>query len=115
MHVYMLSRFSHVRLLATLWLLCPWDSPGKNTGVGCHAVLQEVFLTQELNPHLLGVLHWQAGSLPLAPPKAMVKITSVPVNGTRLGQTQAIRPLLNIKDRTPSVARGRRQRTLVGN
>ena len=48
--------------------------------MGCHAVLQEVFLTQELNPHLLGVLHWQAGSLPLAPPKAMVKITSVPVN-----------------------------------
>ena len=35
----MLSRFSHVRLFATPWtvparLLCPWDSPGKNTGVG---------------------------------------------------------------------------------
>ena len=24
----------------------PWDSPGKNTGVGCHAHLQEIFLTQ---------------------------------------------------------------------
>ena len=23
-------------------LLCPWDSPGKNTGVGCHALLQDV-------------------------------------------------------------------------
>ena len=22
------------------WLLCPWDSPGKNTGMGCHALLQ---------------------------------------------------------------------------
>ena len=38
----MLSHFSRVWLLVTLWtivprLLCPWDSPGKNTGVGCHA------------------------------------------------------------------------------
>ena len=23
-----------------MWLLCPWDSPGKNTGVGCHFLLQ---------------------------------------------------------------------------
>ena len=29
------------------------DSPGKNTGVGCHALLQGIFLTQESNPHLL--------------------------------------------------------------
>ena len=41
-------------------ILCPWDSPGKNTGVGCHALLQGIFLTQESNPSLL---HWQAGSL----------------------------------------------------
>ena len=34
-------------------LLCPWDSPGKNTGVGCHALLQGIFPTQELNPGLL--------------------------------------------------------------
>ena len=27
-------------------LLCPWDSPGKNTGVGCHALLQGIFLSQ---------------------------------------------------------------------
>ena len=47
-------------------LLCPWDSTGMNTGVACHALLQEIFLTQVLNPHLLGLLHWQAGSLPLA-------------------------------------------------
>ena len=32
--------------------LCPWDSPGKNTGVGCHFLLQGVFLTQGLNPGL---------------------------------------------------------------
>jgi len=39
-------------------LLCPWDSLGKNTGVGCHALLQGLFLTWELNPHLLCLLHW---------------------------------------------------------
>ena len=34
-------------------LLYPLDSPGKNTGMGCHALLQGIFLTQGLNPHLL--------------------------------------------------------------
>ena len=34
-------------------LLCPWDSPGKNTGVGCHFLLQGIFLTQRWNPGLL--------------------------------------------------------------
>ena len=36
-------------------------SPGKNTGVGCHALLQGIFLTQGLN--LLCLLHWQVDSL----------------------------------------------------
>ena len=49
-------------------LLCPWDSPGKSTGVGCHALLQAVFLAPGSNPRPLSLLHWQAGSLPLAPP-----------------------------------------------
>ena len=30
-------------------LLCPWDSPGKNTRVGCHSLLQGIFLTQGSN------------------------------------------------------------------
>ena len=34
-------------------LLCPWDFPGKNTGVGCHFFPQGIFPTQELNPGLL--------------------------------------------------------------
>ena len=38
-------------------LLCPWDSPGKNARVGCCALLQGIFLTQGLNPHLLHLLH----------------------------------------------------------
>ena len=41
------------------------DSPGKYTGVGCHFLLQGIFLTQGSNPPLLHLLHWQAGSLPL--------------------------------------------------
>ena len=45
-----------------------WDSPGKNTGIGCHIPLQGIFLTQWSNPHLLGLLHWQADSLLLMPP-----------------------------------------------
>ena len=48
-------------------LLYPWDSQGKNTGLGCHVLLQGIFLTQELNLHLLRFLHWQVGSLSLVP------------------------------------------------
>ena len=48
--------------------LSPWDSPSKNTGVGCHFLLQGIFLTQGSNLHLLCLLHLQAASLPLVPP-----------------------------------------------
>ena len=51
--------FGPVRLFVTPWtpcaptrLLCPWDSPGKNTGVGCHFLLQGIFPTQGSNPGL---------------------------------------------------------------
>ena len=46
-------------------LLCPGDSPGKNTGVDSHFLPQEVFQTQGLNLHLLCLQHWQADSLPV--------------------------------------------------
>ena len=46
-------------------LLCPWNFPDKNTRVGCHFLLQGVFLIQALNPHLPPLLHWQVDSLPL--------------------------------------------------
>ena len=39
--------------------------PGENTGMGSHFLLQGIFLTQDLNLHLLCLLHWQADSLPL--------------------------------------------------
>ena len=44
------------------------DSPGENAGVGCHVLLQGIFLTQGSNLCLLCLLNWQAGSLPLALP-----------------------------------------------
>ena len=66
----------HAKLLQsslTLWPyglqparhLCPWDSLGKNTGVGCHAL--QIYKTQGLNLHLSCLLHWQVGSSPLVP------------------------------------------------
>ena len=54
-----------------LWsarLLCPWNSPVKNTEMGCHFLLQGIFPTQEARLCLLGLLHWQVCSLPLVPP-----------------------------------------------
>ena len=41
-------------------MLSPWDSPGQNTGVGSHSLLQGIFLTQELNlslPHCRQILY----------------------------------------------------------
>ena len=66
----LLSNRCHVWLfygLSPARLPSPWDFPGKNTGVGCHFFLQGIFLTQESNPHLLRLLHWQVDSLPLPP------------------------------------------------
>ena len=45
-------------------LLCPWDSPGKNTGAGCQFLLQGTFPTQGWNPHVLNLLHSKVNSLP---------------------------------------------------
>ena len=74
LHVCACCPFSHVQLRVTLGTVACQDalstglSPGKNTGVGCHAFLQGIFPTQKANPHLLCLLYWQAGSLPLPPP-----------------------------------------------
>ena len=48
-------------------LLCPWESPGENTGVGCHVLLQGILPSRD-GTCLLRLLHWQAGSLSLGPP-----------------------------------------------
>ena len=44
-------------------LLCPWDSPGKNTRVGCHILLQEIIPSQGSNP---GLLHCRQILYPLS-------------------------------------------------
>ena len=64
--VYLYACSSVIRLVVSdslqphgLWptrLLSPWDSPGTDTGVGCHALLQGIFPTQGLNP---GLCHWK--------------------------------------------------------
>ena len=66
------SHFIRVQLCATLWivacpprLLCPWYFPSKNTGVGCHFLLQSIFPIQGSN---MPFLHWQVCSWPVAPP-----------------------------------------------
>ena len=54
------------QLCPTLWdprLLRPWDFPGKSTGVGCHFLLQGIFLTQGSNP---GLLHCRQMIYPLS-------------------------------------------------
>ena len=67
-----------VRLCPTLrphgpaGLLCPCDSSGENTGVGCHSLLQEIFPTQGLNPGLLHcrciLYHLSHQGSPASPP-----------------------------------------------
>ena len=63
---------SHVRLFAAPWTVAHqpplWDFPGKNTGVGCHFLLQGIFLTEGSNPGVFRLWHWQADSLPTEPP-----------------------------------------------
>ena len=59
---------------------CPWNFPGKTTGVGCHFLLQGIFSTQESSPHLPCLLHWQVDSLPqchLGGPNALLWIQLV--------------------------------------
>ena len=57
-HMCVLSLSVMSDSFATPWtvtgqVLHPWDSPGKNTGVGCHFLLQGIFPTQGSNSHLL--------------------------------------------------------------
>ena len=51
--------------------------PGKNTRVGCCALLLGIFATQGSNPCLLLLLHWQAASLPLAPPQNPFRLHTI--------------------------------------
>ena len=63
---------SHVWLFAILWI-ATCHTPlsvgfsDENTGTGCRFLLQDIFPTQGLNPHLLCLLHWQANSFTTEP------------------------------------------------
>ena len=68
-HIYIEARLPYcccvvtklcLTLLQPTRLLCPWDFPGKNAGVGCHFPLLGIFPIQGLNSCRL---HWQADSL----------------------------------------------------
>ena len=92
-----------------LWparFFCPWDFPGKNTGVGCHFLLQGIFPTQESKPSLLCLLHWQADSLPLShlrSPRTWVLTnrTAADAPGPGVGT-----PLLHVGEQKPACGRG---------
>ena len=66
---------SHVQLFCNPMdyssLLSPWNFSGKNTGMGCHFLLQGIFLTQGSNPCLL---NWQADSLSLSNQEAQLAL-----------------------------------------
>ena len=51
-HAWCLQSCPTLCTLCTARLLCPWDSPGKNTRVGCYALFQGIFPTQGPNPGL---------------------------------------------------------------
>ena len=59
-----------------------YSSPGRNTRVAYHALLQGMVLTQGSNPRLLCLLHWQAGSSPLVPPGKPFNKSKCPLNST---------------------------------
>ena len=59
MHAQLSPTVWQPRGLQTVRLLCPWDFPGKNTGVGYHFLLQRIFLTQGWKPSLLSLLNWR--------------------------------------------------------
>ena len=75
----LLSHFSCVRFFATPWAaahrsLLSMGFSSQEYWSGFHALLQGLFQTQGSNPSLLCLLHWQMGSLPLAPPGKPLKM-----------------------------------------
>ena len=68
-----MSHFLQPHGLQPARLLCPWDFPGKNTRVGCHFLVQGIFLTQGSDP--MHLRHQQADSLPLHHLEALTQIS----------------------------------------
>ena len=71
-------------------LLCPWDAPVKNTGVGSHSLLQGIFSTPRIKP---GSPPWQAESLQSEPSGKTVNLSvslTQTVNSMRAGTRSAL-------------------------
>ena len=73
-HAYHRNKYSMYLVISdSLWphelqpagLLCPWDFPRKNTGVGCHFLFRGSSWLRDQNSCLWHLLHWQADSFPL--------------------------------------------------
>ena len=62
-------------------LYSPWNPPGQNPGVGCHSLLQGLFLTQGLSLGHLWLLHWLAGSSFSASPANRTLTLKPPIPG----------------------------------
>ena len=75
-------------------LLCPWDSPGKKTGVGGHFLPEGILPTQGSNQNLSRLWHWPASSLPLAPPRKLLKLNSKKTNPNGKQAKDLNRPLV---------------------
>ena len=92
--------FSRVQLFATPWtvahqVLCPWGSPGKNTAVGCHFLLQGIFPTPGLNSGRQILYHWatrEAPQLLWAKAAGLLSVYSVEAE---MGTTASSLPLLS--------------------
>ena len=88
----MWSHFSHVQLCVTPWIAAhqaPLSTgfSGRNTGVGCHALLQGIFLTQGSNPRLLHLWHcttWEAQQSCELPPNMDRRVEERKSNTTRI-------------------------------
>ena len=111
------GRCSGTKLCVILWcphgwwptrLLCSWDFPGKNTGVDCHFLLQGIFQTRGLNPH---ILHWQANTLPLSHQGSqhdtyahiiLIKTTHMAISNFQVGRNMQIHHMFGRKSKIQS-------------
>ena len=97
MYACLLSHFSRVQLSATSWTIALQGPLSMGFSrqehlSGLQTLLQGISLTQGSNPRLLHLLHWEVGSLPLAPPgkprhlRLLDKLTKHPLSGKCCGE-----------------------------
>ena len=101
-HIAVVSCFSHVQLFATLCTVVHqaplsrgFSRQGYCSGLPCPPL--GILLTQEQNPCLLCLLHWQAGSLPLAPPGKPINCSRFYYTLKNLVTLQVILPQVTCK------------------